>query len=77
MEYHGWTYKSVKAPCRECEERYPGCHDHCEKYQQALKEWEDFKTHVRKEKQDEFNHYRVSVIRAEMKRRSYGRKQGK
>ena len=20
------------SPCKGCEERYPGCHDHCEKY---------------------------------------------
>lgn len=24
--------------CRDCQERYPACHDHCEKYKQAREE---------------------------------------
>ena len=24
----------LKAPCKDCTERYLGCHDHCEKYKE-------------------------------------------
>ena len=26
-----------KAPCKECEERYPGCHDKCQRYIETKK----------------------------------------
>lgn len=35
--------------CIDCEERYPGCHDHCERYQQEKAAVNDEKKRMRKE----------------------------
>lgn len=35
------------APCKDCKERYVGCHDHCNKYQSWHKEREEMKYHER------------------------------
>ena len=26
-------------PCKDCKDRYPACHDKCEKYKESLKEY--------------------------------------
>lgn len=28
----------IKAPCKDCENRYVGCHDRCKKYQEYKKQ---------------------------------------
>jgi len=56
--------------CRFCEDRYPACHDYCEKYLAAVEEWEKYKAHIKAEKDDEFYVYKVTRIKAEAKRRS-------
>ena len=33
--------------CRECKERYPACHDYCERYLNAKKELEETKAKMR------------------------------
>ena len=30
--------------CKDCPNRYPGCHDKCEKYQKEKAEWDRLKT---------------------------------
>ena len=50
MDYRGQIFKGMKAPCRGCGERYPGCHDHCERYQEASTKWEEYKMRIRKVK---------------------------
>jgi hypothetical protein len=30
----------MKFTCKDCPNRYPGCHDKCEKYQREKAEWE-------------------------------------
>lgn len=35
--YDSWFTSRDKFPCKNCEERKPGCHDHCERYQEAKK----------------------------------------
>ncbi len=44
---------SIKTVCKDCEERYPACHDHCEKYKNAKTEYENIKRLVRKERKKE------------------------
>ena len=46
----GFSVRPGKYSCRLCEERYPGCHDKCEKYQTELKSWKDEQEKVRKAK---------------------------
>lgn len=29
----------LKANCKDCQKRYPGCHDHCEDYQACRKKY--------------------------------------
>lgn len=48
--YHGMIYRGIGTSCHECPDRYPACHDKCEKYQQARAEWLEFKKNVRKNK---------------------------
>lgn len=50
MSYTGYTYKGPRTSCRECTERYLGCHDHCETYQKALAEWLERKKDIRHKK---------------------------
>lgn len=33
----------MKAPCKGCEKRYPGCHDKCEGYQAYAKDREQIR----------------------------------
>ena len=44
-----------KAPCKGCEERYPACHDTCEKYKTFRAEVDDIK-HI-KQIRNEFEAY--------------------
>lgn len=39
--------------CYECTERYPGCHDHCEKYADARQTWDNRKETIRQLKSEE------------------------
>ena len=48
-----------KAPCKNCPDRYLGCHDHCEKY----KEFDDERKRIRdlnsKQKQANYDYFEV------------------
>lgn len=55
--------------CRECTDRYPACHDYCEKYQEASEKWKSFKKQVKDEKFDEYFAYKVDKIKKEEKKR--------
>lgn len=46
----GWKFngKGITGTCYECKDRYLGCHDHCERYITAKKEW--FETQQRNKK---------------------------
>ena len=50
----------IDTVCKGCEERYPACHDYCERYKQARAEFEENKAFVahEKAKQDEYYYYR-------------------
>lgn len=64
MEYRGPQFRAIKSTCKGCEERYPGCHDHCESYQDAREEWSQRQKDIRKNKRlyKEFDHYKVEEI---------------
>lgn len=61
MEYQGEKFRAIKSTCRGCEKRYPGCHDHCESYQEAQAEWLKFKREIKKNKRlhKEFDSFRI------------------
>ena len=40
----------MKAPCKDCEKRYPGCHAKCEEYQAFHKANEEMNEKVYQEK---------------------------
>ena len=60
----GNSRKSISGCCKFCEDRYPGCHDHCEKYQTARKELDDYNAQIRQAKQiDEYDAHKIAQIR--------------
>ena len=44
--------------CKDCEDRYPGCHGSCEKYLQAKKDYDEFKNVVYKNRSEDQLMYR-------------------
>lgn len=56
----------IISPCKGCTERYPGCHDHCEKY-------DTWKAEIKKQKDAE-KEYKLSRREDWMRseERSYG-----
>ena len=59
--------RGIDKCCRDCTERYPACHDYCERYQVALDDWNERK--AMKKKADEFYIYKIENIRKDEKRR--------
>lgn len=45
-----------KVPCKNCKDRFVGCHSSCEKYKAFKEENEKFKAQVRRER-DMFNFF--------------------
>ena len=37
------TTTMMKNPCKDCPDRYPGCHSKCERYKSWKKEWDELK----------------------------------
>lgn len=37
--------------CKDCKERYSGCHDHCESFLKAKAEYEELKGLIKKEEE--------------------------
>lgn len=63
--YLGFNKKTILNVCKECEERYEACHDYCEKYKEAKKQWEDRKSVIRTEryKYQNMNGYQIEAIK--------------
>ena len=62
----------IGACCKDCSDRHLACHDHCEKYKAAVKEWNEFKDIVRQNKKpSEHDLYRMESIKAMRKRRKW------
>lgn len=57
------NHNQIKSNCRECEKRYPGCHDHCEDYKNALKVYRDKQHFVQMENRERLSplKYRYEV----------------
>ena len=67
--------KRIGGCCKECTERYEACHDSCEKYQNARREWEEYKDMVKRgKKPTEYDEYMFVSIREMKKRRRNDRR---
>ncbi|MBO7712381.1 MAG: hypothetical protein J6S85_02735 [Methanobrevibacter sp.] len=49
----------MKSPCKDCPERYIGCHSACGKYKDFRKQLDEQKQHISREKEQQLNKYRV------------------
>ena len=56
--------------CKDCKERHPACHSHCEKYLSARKEYDKRKEMIAAELYSPLYTYKVAKIRKEKIRRS-------
>lgn len=56
----------LQAPCKDCREKVPGCHDHCEAFAQYKQRLEEAKAYHRKNDGNE-----ISSPLARIKRRGY------
>lgn len=61
----------IDSVCKDCEERHPACHDHCEKYLTAKLEFEKNKEIVRKAKKTDRDFQKYY---AELNRKLRGKK---
>lgn len=67
-------YNNSKCPqsCKGCvpPERHLGCHSTCEKYKQALKEWNDYKDTIYHNSKNDMIYHKVKgeTIRATIKK---------
>lgn len=44
-------HKTILSTCKDCTDRYPACHDKCEKYKEAKAKWTEQQQKIREEKQ--------------------------
>ena len=44
--------KQIGACCRDCKDKFPACHDVCEKFQKAQSEWEEKKKQIEDAKKE-------------------------
>ena len=49
----------LKAPCKNCNDRYLACHDHCEKYKEFDAERKRVQELASKQKQTTYDYYKV------------------
>lgn len=52
MRYDGNLYKGPQHNCKDCQKRHYACHDTCEDYINARKEWVERGRVIRKAKHD-------------------------
>lgn len=55
--------------CRGCTERYPACHDHCEKYITARKKYDELQNKIWEDKHNPLLVYKAEKIAKAQKRR--------
>lgn len=57
-------YKGPKTMCQGCEKRYLGCHDHCESFIKASKDWKEFTHKAKKAKKQymELDTYKINAL---------------
>lgn len=60
------TYRDHKVGycCYQCEDRYPACHDSCEKYKESKAEWLKKQAFIREAKKEDrlFNNYHIGRV---------------
>ena len=49
----------MKAPCKDCPDRYLGCHDHCEKYKEFDAERKRIHDISEKQHQIDYDYFRI------------------
>lgn len=49
-------------PCKDCKERYLGCHSKCEKYQNAKKRNDELREKERMEKYTNYEYWQTTTI---------------
>lgn len=54
----------MKSPCWMCEDRTPGCHDRCDKYQAYAKENKLIREYIKsaKQKENELNDMAIKAV---------------
>jgi hypothetical protein len=66
----------ISACCKGCEERYQACHDYCDKYQNALNEWKEYKDKIYQAKElSEYDKYKLKAVDRYRKRKKWHDKQ--
>ena len=70
MGMFGNYSSGITGTCLGCPDRYPACHDSCERYPIAKNEWDDKRNRIREEKKKTrvFAEYKVSKIIRERKK---------
>jgi len=66
----------IEGVCKDCKDRYPACHDYCERYLDAREEHEKRKAVIREEKQrsEELYRYKVKKFKDDDRRKfKYGK----
>lgn len=65
-DYHS----GIDGVCIDCKERYPACHDSCEKYLEAKGSFEDRKQRIREAREEAmlYDRYKKNKINAERKK---------
>jgi hypothetical protein len=43
--------------CKDCDKRYPGCHDYCETYLDEKEKHDKLREKIRKDKQGDIDYY--------------------
>jgi len=64
---------SITGCCLDCKDRYPACHDSCEKYLQARESWEIRKEKIKNYLDTEYDNYKAKRISQELRRRNHGK----
>ena len=68
----GWENfgRGITETCHHCEDRYPACHDHCEKYLSAKEQWNERQKETRRAKKEFFISYQhhIEAIRKTKKK---------
>lgn len=60
----------MRFPCKDCTDRWVGCHGTCQKYQEARKNWDKASAEAKKEKKlaDELDDYTLRTAQKIRKR---------
>lgn len=49
----------LKAPCKDCPDRYLGCHDHCDKYKAFDVERKAIQEQRFKQRQTDYDYFKI------------------